>query len=156
MRNYFNVVRSIGLIFFGIGTFLVGVTLPEFMERLGRGSGARFFSNNVMEDGLAAFMVLGFGFLIMGVAGLLKTRWFSKGSILVLVLAFLGFNWFAFTVMIPESRGDELLYALGVMLMAYIIIASFLLMMNNHYFLEALHVEDDKEEKDDQILDSWE
>lgn len=150
-RNNFNIVRSVGLIFFGFGIFLVGSTLPEIMDRIAETYGN---GESIWDDYLAVYTILGISFAVTGLAGLLKLKWFSKIGSIILVLSIIGFLLFFFEEMLRTFRRGDTYVIVGVLIMAFTTIISFILLLNNHYFLEALSNEDDFEEKDDRILDA--
>lgn len=137
MRNYFNIVRSVGLIFFGVGLLVLSLVSRDFIDRWFYGS------RSMWQDGIGVFMLLGLAFFITGLAGLLKAKWFPKVGIAILVFAFFFFSWFMFTEVIAEAYGrEEFLWVCALIGFVYLIILCFALLLNNEYFLDALGNED--------------
>ncbi len=151
MRNYFSIVRSIGLILFGVGVFIVGLTLPEFMDRLYNDYA---YNRSIWEKGLVVYLFTGVGYLIVGFSGLLKTKWFPKSGLLLLAFSFLFFSWTWYTVLFPNLRGEDLYIGLGILTMGYSFLIILSLLLRNENFLAALDREDVKGDEDDRILDA--
>ncbi len=152
MRNYFSVIRSVGLIFFAFGIAFVGVTLVEVINTLDR-------RNNFYDDEfyfVVTALLMGLGFLVVGLAGLLKAKWFPTVGIIMLVISFLYFNWIVIVEILPNLRFslDEVLGVGALVMIFYVLIISFTLLLRNEHFLEALKTEDKNKEVNDRILDA--
>lgn len=149
MRNYFSVVRSIGLILFGVGVLTVGVTLPDFMDRLYSN-----YNSSIWKDGLAVYLLTGVGYLIVGISGLLKAKWFPRSGLFLLAFSFLLFSWTWYTLLFPNLRGEDFFIGLGVLGMGYSFLIILSLLLRNENFLAALIRDDAKRDEDDRILDA--
>jgi len=149
MRNYFNVVKAIGLILFGVGIFTVGMTLPELMSRLDR-----YYGQSIWKNGLMAYLFTGVGYVVVGVLGLLKTKWFPRLGLSLLALSFLLVTWTWYTELFSELSGEDFYFGLGGLAMGYCFLIILALLFRNENFLAALNKEDEKGEGDDRILDA--
>ena len=152
MRNHFNIIRSIGIIFFAAGFFLAIVTFPEFLSRLDEDSYS--YGRSIWENGLGAVLLLGVGMLIIGMGGLLKVKWFPIAGTAALIACLVLFSWFVVIVIWPDVRPKSLHFAIGLSITFYAVIISLILLFNNKYFREALTEESEREDSDDRILDA--
>ena len=150
MRNNFNIVRSIGLLFFGVGVLLDGITIPEFIRMI------TYYYDSSGIDILVLVMLTGFGLTIVGLAGILKFRWFPIAGIIILILVFLLGNWMFYDFVMRERIGSsKYLIILTMLLTFWVSVISMIFLMRNEYFLEALKTEDQALKEQNEILDDW-
>ncbi len=150
MRNNFNIVRSIGLLFFGVGVLLDGITIPEFIRMI------TYYYDSSGIDILVLVMLTGFALTIVGLAGILKFRWFPIAGIIILILVFLLGNWMFYDFVTRERiGGSKYLIILTMLLTFWVLVISMIFLMRNEYFLEALKTEDRVLKEQNEILDDW-
>lgn len=153
MRHHFSIVRVIGLILFGFGVFVAGVTVPELVDRITYdGAGT---PRSLWYEGILSYFLVGIFLMIVGLVGLLKNRWFPVLGGIGLILAIVMVSWFAFvTVRIQRIRNDDFFLAAGLVILAYSALVSLIFVIQNQYFLEALQDEEGGTLEDDRILDA--
>ena len=101
------------------------------------------------------FSLAGAGFLLTGLAGLLKAKWFPRAGMVMLIFGFICFNWIFIQYILPSTlNGRDILPSIGLLVMVYTLFFSFLLLFKNEYFQDALVREDGRFIGDDNILDA--
>lgn len=151
MRNRFSIVRTVGLLFLGLGLSVMGMTIWEFTERL---FNRYSYNESIWDDSLAAIFINAFIVFFVGVLGLLKHKHFPKAATLTLIATTGMFSWLLLAYMIPDTRGKTWALTIGSAVLVYCMLFSLILLMNNEKFLKLSREKDDPISIHDDILDA--
>lgn len=151
IRNTFNIIRSIGFLFFGIGVFMTSITLPDFIERLQYHPDTLIYRG----DNIYGFVLLGIVLVIVGFSGILKLKWFPIGGIIALIGGFIAGNWLFYQAYYSSASREIPYILVAAFITFWVFIISMILLMRNEYFLKALKEEAQIRRAENEILDDW-
>lgn len=141
-----NLYTIAALFITGIGTFLLGISLPRITRIMQRNYGS------IMEDGLGFIALFGIGYIMAGIMMLMRLKSSTPFTTFILTTSMIGWGLFFFIEIYGDTGGEQMIvYSLSFFVLVFLFMLT--LFVNNRKVVASIDDHEREEDVREDILD---